>query len=52
MTGRLQQWLDMSTQGSGRAYTDSTGTYFCFVEAYCGDDAKQYTHFMPIGEVN
>lgn len=49
-TGRLQQWLDMSTQGSGQAGTDINGKPYCTVEIWCGDDAKQYTYFEPVEE--
>lgn len=49
-TGSLQQWLDMSTQGSGQAGTDINGKPYCIVEAWCGDDAKQYTYFEPVKE--
>jgi hypothetical protein len=40
----------MSTQGDGQAGTDINGKPYCIVEAWCGDDAKQYTYFEPIEE--
>lgn len=48
LTGKLQQWLDMSTQGSGQFGTDEDGKPFCNVEAWCGDEAPEYTYFLPI----
>lgn len=44
-SGRLQQWLDMSTQGSGHAGIDKDGKSFCKHEYECGDRALYYKHY-------
>jgi hypothetical protein len=49
-SGKLQQWLDMSTQSSGQAGTDKNGKPFCIVEAWCGDEAVDYKYFDPVTE--
>lgn len=49
-SGRLQQWLDMSTQGSGQAGTDENGKPFCKIEAWCGDESVDYKYFEPISK--
>ncbi len=48
ISGRLQQWLDMSTQGSGQCWNDDNGKPHFHHEYWCGDRAKGYEHFVPI----
>ena len=47
-SGRLQQWLDMSTQGSGQYWNDDSGKPHFHHEYWCGDRADGYKHFVPI----
>ena len=47
-SGRLQQWLDMSTEGSGYSGIDENGKHFCRHEYWCGDRADGYKCFVPI----
>lgn len=49
-TGKLQQWLDVSTEGSGYGGIDANGKYFCHHEYCCGDRAPRYKSFEPIDE--
>jgi hypothetical protein len=46
LTGRLQQWLDMSTQGSGRYWTDEDGNPRSEIEHWCGDGSVRYPYFV------
>jgi hypothetical protein len=48
--GVLQQYLDMSKQGSGRYWKDKDGNPRSEVEHWCGDNSTNYKHFEPIKE--
>jgi hypothetical protein len=47
-SGKLQQWLDMSTEGRGWGGIDDNGKPFCNHEYECGDLAPRYNRFEPI----
>lgn len=47
-SGKPQQWLDMSTQGSAKVGIDDWGRPVGYHEWYCGDRADNYKHFVPI----
>ena len=49
-SGKLQQWLDMSTQASGQCWKDDNGNVHFQLEHWCGDSSNNYEHFVPICE--
>lgn len=49
-TGRWQQWLDMSTQGSCNYWNDEDGKPRSDLEVWCGDESVDYKYFKPINK--